>query len=79
MVKDRETKGDSTREVGDRFSLSLPRIIEESTSDSRSVVCFNFPLETYHILLSSITEYYAASSHLNEGVKRLAKTKIVSP
>jgi hypothetical protein len=48
----------STREVGDRFSLNLPRIIKESMSNSRSMVCFCFPLETYHILLSSITLYY---------------------
>jgi hypothetical protein len=32
-------------------------------------------VETYHILLSSITVHYAASSHLNEGIKLLAKTK----
>jgi hypothetical protein len=36
---------------------------------------FCSPLETYHILLSSITVHYAASSHLNEGIKLLAKTK----
>lgn len=27
MVKDRETKGDSTRQVGEGFSRSLPRIL----------------------------------------------------
>jgi hypothetical protein len=40
-------------------------------------VCFcPSPLsQTYHIHLSSITIHYAASSHLNEGIKLLAKTK----
>jgi hypothetical protein len=39
-------------------------------------VCFCLPLETYHILLSSITVYYAALIHLNGGVKQLAKAKM---
>jgi hypothetical protein len=66
MVKDRKTKGDSTREVGDRFLLSLPRIIEESTSATADPwYAFNFPLETYHILLSSITLYYTSRQYLN--------------
>jgi hypothetical protein len=34
------------------------------------------PLETYHILLSAITCNYTSTSHLNNGVKQLAKTKI---
>jgi hypothetical protein len=36
-----------------------------------------FPFGTYHIHLSSITEYYATSLHLIEGVKQIAKTKVV--
>jgi hypothetical protein len=41
------------------------------------LVCFClYPLsQTYHIHLSSITVHYAMSSHLNEGIKLLAKTK----
>jgi hypothetical protein len=37
-------------------------------SEVHLVVCFCLPLETYHILLSSITVHYATSSHLNGGV-----------
>jgi hypothetical protein len=40
------------------------------------MVCFCFPLETYHTHLSSITVYNAAPSHLNNGNKQLAKTKM---
>jgi hypothetical protein len=56
-VKDRETKGDSTREVGDHFSLSLQRIIEESTSataDPWYAFVSLWRLMTYSILYYTI-------------------------
>jgi hypothetical protein len=36
MVKDRETTGDSTKEVGESYSPSLPRIIEESMCGTKT-------------------------------------------
>jgi hypothetical protein len=60
---------------GDAFPPSLPRIIEESTVLATDVLCFCFPLETYHIRPSSITAHYDALWHLNDRDEQSADTK----
>ena len=75
MEKPRETQRERLENA---FPPSLPRIIEESTVLATDVVCFCFPLETYHILLSSITLYYPSKWYLNNIVSGKTKMNLMS-